>query len=180
MTHPDRLSQFSPVSSDQLASALDRLGIHFLTNSTPTDLVESLDPVTLIAGLAGSSEARLRQALIPLLLWRPDLAHDAARVDPLLDDRPRIFLHYYYTAAMLLQMQHGFRLRALGAGAEVLPDLFSSRIGLPVTGDPDQRLERLANLQAKLTGENINWLGTYHHSASSFIKHLEWEIAWSR
>ena len=180
MTHPDHISQFSPLSSDQLTSALDRLGVRILTNSTDTDPAESLDPVALIAGLAGSSVARLRQALIPLLLWRPDLANDAAQVDPLLEDRPRIFLHCYYTAAMLLQMRYRSRLRAIGAGAEILPDLFSSRIGLLVTGDPDQHLENLAERQAQLTGENINWLGTYHHAASSFIKHLEWEIAWSR
>ncbi len=167
-------------SPSQLASALQRLGVRFLLS--PSDLPddEPLDPASLIAGLASSPEARLRQSLIPLLLWRPDLAQYALQVEPLLTPRPRLFLHCYYTAALLLQILHTPRLCALGAGEQALPDLFSSQLGLPKVGDEDQRLTQLAQRQAELSGEHANWLGTYQHAANAFIHHLEQEAVWSR
>jgi hypothetical protein len=169
-----------PATSAQLAAALQRLGVSFLFSPLSPLIDAPLDSASLIAGLAASPEARLRQALIPLLLWRPDLAHYARQAEPLLPPRPRLFLQCYYTAAMLLQNMYASSLRLLGAGEDALPDLFSSRLGLSQAGDAHQRLARLAQRQAQLSGEQANWLGTYQHAASTFIHHLERETVWSR
>lgn len=173
-------SPLAPATSAQLASALQRLGVRFLFSPLSPLADAPLDSASLIAGLATSPEARLRQALIPLLLWRPDLAHYASEVEPLLPPRPSHFLQCYYTAAMLLQIMYAPSLRLLGAGEQALPDLFSSLLDLPQAGDIHQRLARLAQRQAQLSGEQANWLGTYQHAASTFIHHLEREAVWSR
>lgn len=170
-------SPFASTSPAQLAAELQRLGVCFLLSPALPAPDPPLDHASLLSGLAASPEARLRQALIPLLLWRPNLAHYATQAEPFLSARPRLFLHCYYTAALLLQQLYAPRLRTLGAGESALPDLFSSRLGLSPDGDPLQRLARLAQCQTLLSGEQANWLGTYHHAALTFIRHREQEPA---
>ena len=166
------------LSADRLASELARLGLPFLR----ADVVPGEDivpPADLLTGLAASSEARLRLAIIPLLLWRPDYAEAALTASRRLTERPRLVLHCYYTAAVLLQQRYTIRLRALGAPSTPLPDLFSRRLRLKPAANPDDGLVALAQKQTRLTGEPLNWLGTYDHGASTFLSSLEHQIRWA-
>jgi hypothetical protein len=60
-----------------------------------------------------------------------------------------------------------------------LPDLFSASLSLLDSGEPGQRLKMLAERQAELSGENINWLGTYRHAIGSFVSFKEKELVWN-
>lgn len=180
MSPPSQQSSLTSTTPAQLTTTLQHLGVRYLRSPAAAPQAENIAPADLLAGLAASPEARLRLALIPLLLWRPDLAVDAAQVEPYLVARPRLFLQCYYTAALLLQRINTDRLVPLGAGRETLPDLFSSRLDLSLTGDAHQDLWRLAHRQAQLSAEQANWLGTYYHAARTFIERLEREAQWIR
>jgi hypothetical protein len=165
-------------SSDQLVAELDRLGVNFVRRSSHEAINDPLEPVQLVAGLASSHEARLRLALIPLLLWRPEYAKAAEESASLLNDTSLLTLQCYYTAAMLLQTVNAGRLHRLGARSDVLPDLFSLQLDLSEAGGPTRRLKRLAKRQAARSREEINWLGTYQHAVESFIHQKEQELDW--
>jgi hypothetical protein len=168
-----------PASPEHLVAELDRLGVEFLRRSDPDQRYLSLKPARLLAGLAASLEARLRLALIPLLLWRPDSAKSVVKAASRLPADALLSLRCYYTAAMLLQPEYADRLHRLGARSERLPDLFSASLSLPNSGQPGQLLKMLAEHQAELSGEKINWLGTYRHAIDSFVSFKEKELVWS-
>ncbi len=168
-----------PASPEHLVAELERLGVEFLRRSDLDQSYLSLEPASLLAGLAASLEARLRLALIPLLLWRPDYAKSVVEAASLLPADAFLYLRCYYTAAMLMQPEYADRLHRLGARSERLPDLFSASLSLLNLSEPRQRLKMLAERQAELSGENINWLGTYRHAIDSFVCYKEKELVWS-
>ena len=130
------------------------------------------------------SDARVRLALIGLLLYRPDFAlavplatsslcaTDACRGADLLT------LKLYYTAAMLLQKKYDPQLSQLLGEREQLPDLFSKELALSPTGSFDTRLKELGEQHKALVETGINWAGTYHHGAKRLIKRLQCEVKW--
>jgi hypothetical protein len=159
------------LSGDTLAAELNRLGVPFVRGATRATV--AAQPAALLANLASSPEARLRAAIIPLLLWRPRLASAApVAVDRLSPDAQTV-LKCYYTAALLLQSKYAGRLAALHAEDLPLTDYFSHQLGLMRSGRCDLRLAALARRQAALSGEAINWLGTYEHAADSFLSRQE-------
>ena len=165
------------LSGDLLASELNRLGVPSVRGASGSAPAE---PAYLLADLAASREARLRVAIIPLLLWRPRLASAAPAAVERLSARAQTVLKCYYTAALLLHRKHARRLSALGAGRQPLPDYFSRQLGLARTGGFDERLAALARRHAVLSGEAINWLGTYEHAADSFLARQERAQQWAR
>lgn len=158
-----------------LAAELGRLGIAFVTFSTDDRPSPPPAPDTLLASLAMSGEARLRMALIPLFLARPDYASSADEAAGALSGRARVTLVCYYTAAMLLQRKHTRRLIQLGIDHAPLPDLFGRELGLPPTDDADSSLARLAKRHAELSGQSLNWAGTYEQTAKRYMQRLKWE-----
>jgi hypothetical protein len=163
------------LSGDQLAAELHRLGVpyvHGAGGSSP------LAPADLLAGLAASGEARLRVALIPLLLWRPHLASAAREAVQRCSPTAQTVLTCYYTAAHILQKKQAHRLDTLGVESLPLPDLFSEQLGLASSGDSDRRLTRLARRHAELSGDFINWRGTYEHAADTFLARQERALRW--
>jgi hypothetical protein len=167
------------ISAHRLANELDRLGVHFVRNDTTPLPLKPLEPVELLVGLADCQEARLRLSLIPLLLWRPDYAIAAQSAAQILVLKSRIVLQCYYTAAFLQQQKHALRLKVLKSPGIPLPDLFSIPLGLSRAGTIDDQLISLAMLQARLSGDAINWFGTYNHAVESFFSHLEQEMVWT-
>lgn len=73
------LVQLSP---NQLVAELNRLDVYFLQDETAPVMTAPMPPATLIMQLATSDEARLRLALIPLLLRHPEFADDVCWVVP--------------------------------------------------------------------------------------------------
>ena len=164
------MQDVGPVGSDtdalneRLVIELDGLGVHFLrgagvplppAQALPSMSSDSLTPARLLTLLASSQEARLRLAIIPLLLHRPDFAAALDEVEPLTASA-RLTLWCYYTAAFYLQQKYRARLARLGSFRARLPDLFSVNLGLTNCPDPKTGLSSLARRHAELSGKPIN------------------------
>jgi hypothetical protein len=167
-------------SADELITELNRLGVHFVTGGEPKMSAPPLLPVELLASLASQPEARLRLALIPLLLIHSEFA--AAIPDALtrLSEREQLTLKLFYTAAVILQQCHAEQLRALLGRYDLLPDLFATELGIPVIEDCRDRLKQLGERHRALSGLAINWVGTYRHAADRILRQLSLEMEWSR
>ncbi len=160
------------VSGEQLANTLHTLGVRFLLGGQPA--AKPLPPVRLLIALAESEEARLRLALIPLFLARPEMAAHAQKAAARLSLPARHTLQCYYTAAVDLQRLHRPRITALLGEPRPLPDLFSGELSLPAPeiGAPLAHLQALAQRHQFLTDTAVNWLGTYQHAAQTWLKGL--------
>ncbi|MCL4506203.1 MAG: hypothetical protein M1434_10065 [Chloroflexi bacterium] len=84
---------------DELVGALDALGVHFLSGGDSSPRARSLAPAELLAQLAAQPDARLRLAIIPLLLCRPEFASAAPTALEQLTEQRRQTFKLYYTAA---------------------------------------------------------------------------------
>ncbi len=161
-----------PLKEEQLASALVALGVRFV--ASPDGQAASLhrQPARLLAGLAASREARLRLALIPLLLQHPEFSSQAGEACSRLSEKQALkgalTLRCYYTAAAIFQRAQRTRLLGVMGKFAELPDLFSGELGLALSGDCDADLTKLGAVQACLSGMDINWPGTYRHAMDVF------------
>lgn len=167
------MSRPATITGDQLANALQALGVNFIVSSGGSDESLHNQPARLIAALAGSDEARLRLALIPLFLEHPEFSEHVCTVEQNLDMPAQLTLQCYYSAAVWLQQLHRPRLERLIGKKRPLPDYFSGELGLQTTPDPEKNLGLLANCHHALTGAQVNWLGTYQHAAQVWLKGLE-------
>lgn len=175
-TEPMSENAFTPA---QLVAALDSLGVPFLHGAS--SLETAIEPYALLTVLASSSEARLRLALIPLLLAHPEFSVHVNAALRQLSLEAATTLRCYYMAAHWLQFKHRARIAAyLGAKIHPLPDLFSAELNLPESVDPDAALHALALRQRDLTGLALNWCGTYEHAAQNWLRFLEYDNRWQR
>lgn len=158
----------------QLTDALHALGLKFILGGRNTNGSLHKQPARLIAALAGSNESRLRLSLIPLFLEHPEFAVYVRPVAASLGPRARLTLQCYYSAAVWLQKEYNARLKSLLGAKPLLSDLFSRELGMSTNPkDPEFNLQTLAERHKALSGENINWLGTYQHAAQVWLKGLE-------
>jgi hypothetical protein len=164
-------------SNDCLADELCALGVFFLQGGkqNPKARVSGLE---LLSGLAASDEARLRLAIIPLLLQCPDLATHVQQTVTQLSSSAQLALRCYYTAAVLLQQNYWTELQSLLGTTNRLPDQFSVELGLRRRGTTSEQLQALADRHAFLSGIYINWLGTYEHAAQRFITSMQRKKEW--
>jgi hypothetical protein len=160
-------------SEDQLVAELWARDVRFLMGSHP-QTAPLLAPANLIASLAQSANARVRLSLIPLFLSHPEFSADAEKADKsLLAPPSQLVLRFYYTAAIILQRKYWERLGKLFTKQMQLPDLFSKKMGVLLGENPDEALTSLAKRHQVLSGQAINWRGTYEHAAERLIKHME-------
>lgn len=171
------VNTIKPASEEELIGALAALDVFFLQGRETAGSID-LPLHQLIANLAESNEARIRLALIPLFLRHPDLAKNVDRIAPHLSDSAKLLLVCYYSAAYALQRKYKNQLQKLFGDQESLPDLFSNLLGISNFQSPDVNLRELAICQARLSGRDINWLGTYEHGAQRFLIHLEKRQQW--
>ncbi|HQV94794.1 MAG TPA: hypothetical protein PLA27_00820 [Anaerolineales bacterium] len=161
------------VTEDQLVSELWARDVPFLLGEqiSPAPL---LDPTTLIQSLAQSKDARVRMALIPLFLRHPEFSGEARKADETMPAQSsQLVLRFYYTAASLLQQKYREQLVKLYGNQKRLPDLFSNKLGVSLNDDPNKLLLKLAKRHQVLSGQRINWLESYEHSAERLIKYVE-------
>lgn len=159
-----------------LVDALNTIGVLFLRGGLGSHREMGSD--TLLAALAASLEARLRLALIPLLLAHPEFSEDVDAALQSLSSEAAIVLRCYYTAAHWLQAKYRTRIGSLFGDQPALPDLFGDELGLVGQSRPDIALRSLALCQQKLSGREINWLGTYEHAAQNWLRFMEYEDRW--
>lgn len=166
------------LTPEELVGVLNMLGVPFLVG--PKHSSFSPPPEALLVMLANQPEARLRLAIIPLLLVHPEFAAALPQAKFPLSEGARTTLKCFYTAAMLLQQKHATPLQKLLGERERLPDLFSRELQIPSTGAPNARLQQLAQRHQAISGLVVNWEGTYEHAAKRLIKRLEWEHKWKK
>jgi len=167
-------------SSEMLERELHALGLHLLKGETSEALHSpQLSAEDLLIGLAEHDDARLRMALIPLLLYRPEIADVVPNVLGDLKASGRKTIKLFYTSAVILQEVHRDRLREFVSSWKDLPDYFSVELGVPMGGKPQDRLRILDQRHKELTGKTANWLGTYQHAAKRLITRLEKEAVWA-
>ena len=163
----------SSFTGEQLTTALHVLGVDFIMGEQLEKGTLYKKPVSLIAALAKSPEARLRLSLIPLFLEHPEFSDYVPSVSKKLESVTRITLQYYYTAAVWLQKQHRNQLDALIGPKPSLPDYFSSGLGLEITADFEGNLRSLGLRHQELSNSQVNWFGTYQHAVRVWLKGLE-------
>lgn len=168
------------LTNDQLVGLLDQWDVHFLTGGTALPQAQEIDPAQLLAALAMSDEARLRLAIIPLLLRHPEIVLELPLTMEQLPAAAQIVLKCYYTAAYLLQQKYQSRLQALFAYFPALPNRFGNELGLQPLQSVDEQLAALAQCQRVLSGRSINWLGTYEHGAERLLRYYEQKQKWHR
>ena len=166
-------------SADELIGALNALGVHFLAGGESVVPFPALPPARLLAALAQQTDARLRLAIVALLLWRPELARAIPEATAYLAEPALTTLKLFYTAAVLLQQEYAAQLHDLLGQWESLPGLFSEELQIPPTDNTEARLKRLGERHRALSGLAANWIGTYKYAAERLIKRLEWEAQWA-
>jgi hypothetical protein len=165
-------------SEDQLVAELWARDVRFLMGSH-SQTAPLLTPAKFIASLAESTNARVRFALIPLFLRHPELSTEVQNADNLLSlqMKRQNVLRFYYTAAVFLQKKYQQQLLLLLGKQPQLPDMFSNILGVPPQEDPNQALDQLAKRHQALSGQFVNWRGTYEHAAEVWLKQMELQAA---
>ncbi len=134
------------------------------------DVKENLHtrPARLLKALAQSDEARLRLSLIPLFLEHPEYATHVHTAASQLDPAALLTLQSYYSAAVWLSRK--YQMDDL-----LLPDIFSTELGLNPGDDPEENLRALAKRHKELSRSFVNWLATYQHAEQVWRKGLEYQ-----
>lgn len=177
MNSLSNITQFS-YQPTELVDALNTLGVIFLRGGDGVPV--TIAPDTFIAALAASPEARLRMALIPLLLTHPEFAADVDEALQSLSLDAGIVLRCYYTAAYWLQAKYRARLVSVCGLKAQLPNLFSAELNMAGYTEPDAALRALAVRQQEMTGRVLNWHGTYGHAAQSWLRFMEHKNRWQQ
>lgn len=176
----DPTSQGKAVAEDreeeQLVAELELLGIRYLSRRTAEQASRIRPPDRLLADLVRQSNARVRAAVIAVLLAHPEYA---AAVPAALEKLPpgeQQTLRLFYTAAALLQQQYAERLRPFVGGRQ-LPDRFAADLDLPSTASIRERLAALGRRHRQETRAAVNWVGTYENVVRCLLR--SWEMGFS-
>ena len=138
-------------------------------------------PEVLLADLVQQPSARVRAAVIAVLLSHPEYAEAVPAALERLRPRDRLTFQSFYMAAVLLQQEYANRLRSfLMARWRWLPELFSAELGLSGEGTPRERLILLGHVHRHRTQATVNWAGTYEHVVRQLLRHWELEIQWNQ
>jgi hypothetical protein len=166
---------------EKLVAELWLLGIRYLSRRSPYPAGKVRPPETLLADLVRQPSARVRAAVIAVLLAHPEYAEAVPAALAKLASYERLILQGFYMAAVLLQQEHVHRMRPLLAARwRWLPDLFSTEWGLPAEGTPRERLGALAREHRHRAQATVNWAGTYEQVARQLLRQWQAEIQWNR
>jgi hypothetical protein len=160
---------------EALVAALRARGVDWLA---PSDAEGAPVPdEILIASLAASEEARLRQALIGLFLLHSALAPLVLKLRPEMEAVAEIELIAHYTAAVYLQHMWRVRLSHYLPPFADLPDYFSKELGLPAPEDEYGKvgLHALAAWQTEHAqrAQRANHLSEYEGVADLLFERLK-------
>jgi hypothetical protein len=159
---------------ERIVAELESLGVRYLSRHT-VDRAESIRPAdVLLADLVRQPSARVRAAVIALLLAHPEYSDAVPAALERLRPAEGMTLRLFYTAAVLLQQEHAERLRPFVPG-DRLPGRFAVDLGLPDTAPPSEKLAALGQQHRKQTHAAVNWAGTYQNVARRLLR--SWELA---
>lgn len=164
---------------DRLVVELELLGIAYLSRHGPTSVDSVRAPHELLSDLIRQPSARVRGAIIAVLLLHPDLATAVPAAMSRLSQADQTTLRVFYTASVILQAKYAARLQLNAASTRPLPDWFSLGLGLVRSGSPDEQLAALGHIHRRLSGSAVNWAGTYDNVAQHLVNQLERERLWN-
>jgi hypothetical protein len=164
---------------ERLVAELELLGIRYLSRHTSDRAERVRSPDVLLADLVRQPSARVRAAVIAVLLAYPEYAEAMPAALQKLRPVERWTLRLFYTAAVLLQQEYAERLRSFMAG-QLLPDRFAVDLGLPDTASPRERLVALGQQHQQQTQAHINWIGTYESVVHRLLRSWELEVQWNQ
>lgn len=178
MNQPEREE---PTEEEKLVAELDLLGIRYLSRQSSYQAQRIRSPELLLTDLIRQPSARVRAAVISVLLAHPQYAQAVPAALERLRPAERLTLQLLYTAAVLLQQEYADQLQPfVTASQQRLPDLFSAEFDLPLEGPPRERLALLGSVHRQRTGATVNWSGTYDNAARHLLRRWELERRWSR
>jgi len=166
------------LEEERLVAELELLGIRYLSRQTIEKATIVRPPDVLLADLVQQSSARVRSAVIAVLLTHPELAEAIPAALERLGPIESQTLRFFYTAAMLLQQLHAALL--LHGTRQPLPPRFAVDVGLASNATPRERLLALGQQQRQQTGAAVNWVGTYENVARCLLRAWELEALWNR
>jgi hypothetical protein len=164
---------------ERVVAELELLGIRYLSRHTSDRAERVRPPDVLLADLVQQPSARVRAAVIAVLLAHPEYAEAVPAALQQLRPAEQWTLRLFYTAAALLQQEYSERLRAFGAG-QWLPDRFAVDLGLPDTASPRERLVALGRQHRQRTQAYVNWVGTYESVVHRLLRSWELEAQWNQ
>lgn len=167
----DERDDGGPAEEERLVAELELLGIRYLSRQTSFEASGVRAPESLLIDLVQQPHARVRAAVIAVLLSHPDYAQAVPAALRQLSSRDRLTLQSLYTAAVLLQREHADRLRpVVGDRWRWLPDTLSEELGLLPVGSPRERLRSLDREMRRRTGASVNWMGTYEQVVEKLMR----------
>jgi hypothetical protein len=160
---------------EALVMELHRRGVCHLARLQTDKTYSPLAPVDLIMSLARHPAARLHSALILLFLRNPNLSACVPQALSRLDGSSTDHLRLYYQAAVYLQRELEAQLRPYIKDWLFLPDLFSTKLGLPAVDQipSSEALQALGKVHQRLSGWAINWAGSYRQHIPLFLRQLQ-------
>jgi hypothetical protein len=160
---------------ERIVAELELLGVRYLSRRDSERAARVRRPELLLADLVRQPSARVRAAVIAVLLAHPEYAAAVPAALERLGPAEQQTLRLFYTAAALLQQEHAARLRPFVSGP-LLPDRFAAELRLPTTASPRERLATLGRRHQQQTQAVVNWVGTYESVARHLLR--SWEIAY--
>jgi len=166
---------------ETLVAELECLGIRYLSRQTALRVTQTRPPDVLLADLIRQPSARVRTAVIAVLLAHPEYAEAVPAALRRLSTHERLLLEFFYTAAMLLQREYAERLQHFVVPRwRWLPPLpeTTGAWTLPAEGSSREKLAALGQAQRRWTQTAVNWPGTYENVARHLLRHWELEEQW--
>jgi hypothetical protein len=168
-------------TEDSIVAELERLDIRYLSRQSGDAGAPGRPPATLLADLMRQPSARVREAVIAVLLAHPAYAQAVPVALAQLSASEQVALRFFYSASVLLQRQYADVLRSYIAERwQWLPDLFSQELGVATQGTPQERLGRLGAAHRAYTRSAINWTGTYDNVARKLVRRWSLEHRWNQ
>jgi hypothetical protein len=162
---------------ERIVAELGLLGIRYLSRRIPVQAEQVRPPDMLLADLVRQPSARVRAAVIAVLLAHPEYAVAVPAALRRLKSSERLTLQLFYTAAVLLQQEHTEHLRRFAVDQR-LPDQFSMELGLPQSAPLHERLVALGRQHRQRTQAHVNWTGTYESVVQHLLRSWELEARW--
>jgi len=172
-------SEVSFQDEERLVAELAQLGVNYLSRQVVVPTIPRL-PKVILAELVRQQSSRVRTALISLLLANPQYASQIPAALERLGSRDSLNLKFFYTAAVFLQQKYAILLKNFSRSPWIeLPDLFSSELALKGK-TLQERLIALGDFHMRLTGIQLNWVGTYENAAKDLIRRWQMEQVWNQ
>lgn len=164
---------------ERIVAELELLGVRYLSRHT-SERVEHARPAdALLADLVRQPSARVRAAVIAVLLAHPEYSDAVPTALERLRPSERMTLRLFYTAAVLLQQEHAEQLQPFVPDGR-LPDRFAEDLDLPDAPLPGEQLAALGQQHRRQTRVNVNWVGTYQNVARRLLRSWELAALWNR